>query len=117
MSDDDDDGFMMEEDEEFDFEFESGDDEAADGDDTDVDLENKYYAAKGLKDEDPDEALREFQGVLKAQEGTLGDWGFKALKQSLKLSFALGRLTNVFTVCFLLHSLTLLCHSHNRLEN
>ena len=41
MSDDDD--FMMEEDEEFDFEYESGEEE----EEGNVDLENKYYSAKG----------------------------------------------------------------------
>ena len=46
MSDDDD--FMMEEDEDFDFEYESGDEEGGEEDDANVDLENKYYSAKGM---------------------------------------------------------------------
>ncbi len=41
MSDDD---FMMEEDEDFDFEYESGAEEEGE---ENIDLENKYYAAKG----------------------------------------------------------------------
>ncbi len=68
MSDSDD--FMMEEDQDFDFEYESGEQEDDEGD---VDLENMYYSAKGLKDDAPEEALVEFRGVVAAQE-TPSDW-------------------------------------------
>lgn len=84
MSDDDD--FMVEDDEEdFDFEYEDEDNDAPD-----VDLENKYYGAKGMKEDAPDSALEEFQSVVNAEEEK-GDWGFKALKQMVKLTFKLGR--------------------------
>ena len=80
MSSDDD--FMMEED----FEFEN---EESDSDSGNIPLENSYYSAKGLKDEFPQEAIKEFQAVLD-KEVERGDWGFKALKQMLKTSFKNG---------------------------
>ncbi|TPX43352.1 hypothetical protein SeMB42_g04758 [Synchytrium endobioticum] len=82
MSDVDDDNFMVEDgDEEYDFNYEDEDNE-----EPDVDLENKYYNAKGSKEDDPDRALREFQNVVES-ESPIGDWGFKSLKQMTKLSF------------------------------
>ncbi|TPX63054.1 hypothetical protein SpCBS45565_g06881 [Spizellomyces sp. 'palustris'] len=82
MSDMDDDDFMHEDDEEeFDFDYEDEDEE-----EPDVDLENKYYNAKGHKEDDPETAIKEFQKVVDAEEEK-GDWGFKALKQMVKLSF------------------------------
>ncbi|KAG0329398.1 hypothetical protein BGZ99_002109 [Dissophora globulifera] len=84
MSDDDD--FMMEEEEEEDYDFDYEDE---DGDEPDVGLENKYYNAKGHKEDEPETALEEFQGVVEA-ETEKGDWGFKALKQMVKLSFKMG---------------------------
>ncbi|RMZ89789.1 hypothetical protein DV736_g2994, partial [Chaetothyriales sp. CBS 134916] len=85
MSDDDD--FMQDSDaEQYDFEYED-DDEPEGGD---VDIENKYYNAKQLKADSPEEAIEEFLGV-QAMEEEKGDWGFKGLKQAIKLEFALGR--------------------------
>ncbi|KAK9728066.1 COP9/signalosome complex subunit Csn2 [Basidiobolus ranarum] len=79
MSDDD---FMMEEEEEeYDFDYEDDEQE-----EPDVDLENKYYNAKGRKEDDPDGAIEEFQSVVDSEEEK-GEWGFKALKQMVKLSF------------------------------
>ncbi|KAM3422313.1 hypothetical protein BST61_g2672 [Cercospora zeina] len=87
MSDDDD--FMQDSDEEnYDFEYEDDDD--ADGEDGDVDVENKYYNAKQMKGDNPEEAIQEFLGVP-ALEPEKGDWGFKGLKQAIKLEFKLGR--------------------------
>ncbi|CAO3644482.1 unnamed protein product [Mucor hiemalis] len=80
MSDDDD--FMLE-DEEEDYDFDYEDDEE---EEPDVDLENKYYNAKARKEDDPKEALVEFQSVVDTEEEK-GDWGFKALKQMIKISF------------------------------
>ncbi|KAF9187420.1 hypothetical protein BGZ51_006252 [Haplosporangium sp. Z 767] len=84
MSDDDD--FMMEEEEDEDYDFDYEDE---DGEEPDVDLENKYYNAKAHKEDEPETALVEFQGVVEA-ETEKGDWGFKALKQMVKLSFKMG---------------------------
>ncbi|KAJ3041216.1 COP9/signalosome complex subunit Csn2 [Rhizophlyctis rosea] len=83
MSDDDD--FMVEDDEEeFDFEYEDEDTE-----EPDADLENKYYNAKAHKEDDPDTAIQEFEAVVKAEEEP-GDWGFKATKQMVKVSYQMG---------------------------
>ncbi|KAJ3179013.1 COP9 signalosome complex subunit 2 [Gaertneriomyces sp. JEL0708] len=84
MSDDDD--FMHDDDdddEEYDFDYEDDDDE-----EPDVGLENRYYNAKGHNDDDPDTAIAEFQSVVESEEPK-GEWGFKALKQIVKLSFKL----------------------------
>ncbi|KAG2177107.1 hypothetical protein INT43_007763 [Umbelopsis isabellina] len=87
MSDDDD--FMMEDDEEYDFDYEDDEQE-----EPDVDLENKYYSAKARKEDDSEAAIQEFQDVVDTEEEK-GDWGFKALKQMVKLSFQLGRYEDV----------------------
>ncbi|KAI0600654.1 PCI-domain-containing protein [Biscogniauxia sp. FL1348] len=84
MSDDD---FMQESDEEqYDFEYEDDDDE----DSGDVDIENKYYNAKQMKTTDPEDAIDEFLGIPPL-ETEKGDWGFKGLKQAIKLEFRLER--------------------------
>jgi len=70
----------------YDFEYED-DDEDQGGD---VDIENKYYNAKQMKASDPEDAIDEFLGVP-TLESEKGDWGFKGLKQAIKLEFKLGR--------------------------
>ncbi|KAK4227499.1 putative COP9 signalosome complex subunit 2 [Podospora fimiseda] len=84
MSDDD---FMQASDEDFDFEYEDDD---GDDDNGDVDIENKYYNAKQIKTSDPEEALADFLSIP-ALEAEKGEWGFKGLKQAIKLEFKLGR--------------------------
>uniref|UniRef100_A0A0N5AFY3 COP9 signalosome complex subunit 2 n=1 Tax=Syphacia muris TaxID=451379 RepID=A0A0N5AFY3_9BILA len=60
------------------------------GSEPNVDLENQYYTAKTLKDEKRiDEALQGFEKVLEL-ETEKGEWGFKALKQMVKITFATG---------------------------
>lgn len=54
----------------------------------DVDLENQYYSSKALKEADAAAALQSFQRVLDLEEEK-GDWGFKALKQMIKINFRL----------------------------
>ncbi|TKA82277.1 COP9 signalosome complex subunit 2 [Cryomyces minteri] len=86
MSDDDDD-FMQDSDpDQYDFEYEDDDDEQG----GDVDIENKYYNAKQMKVDSPEEAIDEFLGVP-ALEPEKGDWGFKGLKQAIKLEFKMKR--------------------------
>uniref|UniRef100_A0A5F7ZD84 COP9 signalosome complex subunit 2 n=1 Tax=Macaca mulatta TaxID=9544 RepID=A0A5F7ZD84_MACMU len=53
-----------------------------------VDLENQYYNSKALKEDDSKAALSSFQKVLEL-EGEKGEWGFKALKQMIKINFKL----------------------------
>ncbi|KAI5710924.1 COP9 signalosome complex subunit 2 [Diaphorina citri] len=55
----------------------------------DVDLENQYYNSKALKEDDPKAALQSFQKVLDLESGERGEWGFKALKQMIKINFKL----------------------------
>lgn len=55
----------------------------------DVDLENQYYNSKALKEDDPKAALQSFQRVLELEGGEKGEWGFKALKQMIKINFKL----------------------------
>ena len=87
MSDDD---FMQASDEEYDFEYE---DEEED-DSGDVDIENKYYNAKQTKTSDPEEAVNEFLGIPPLEQEK-GEWGFKGLKQAIKLEFKLRRYQKV----------------------
>ncbi|KAK4997945.1 hypothetical protein LTR60_007707 [Cryomyces antarcticus] len=85
MSDDDD--FMQDSDpDQYDFEYEDDDDEQG----GDVDIENKYYNAKQMKVDNPEEAIDEFLSVP-ALEPEKGDWGFKGLKQAIKLEFKMKR--------------------------
>ncbi|KAK0730070.1 PCI domain-containing protein [Lasiosphaeris hirsuta] len=83
MSDDD---FMQASDEEYDFEYEDEEEE----DTGDVDIENKYYNAKQTKTSDPEEAVEEFLGIPPLEQEK-GEWGFKGLKQAIKLEFKLRR--------------------------
>ena len=53
----------------YDFEYEDDDEEET----GDVGIENKYYNAKQMKAENPDEAIEEFLG-LPALENEKGDW-------------------------------------------
>lgn len=55
----------------------------------DVDLENQYYNSKALKEDEPKAALQSFQKVLDLENGEKGEWGFKALKQMIKINFKL----------------------------
>ncbi|MCL4129183.1 UNVERIFIED_CONTAM: hypothetical protein GTU68_023257 [Idotea baltica] len=84
MSDGEDD-FMCDDEDEYDLEY-SEDSNS----EPDVDLENQYYNSKALKEEEPKAALASFQRVLDLESGDKGEWGFKALKQMIKINFKLG---------------------------
>ncbi|KAI6247599.1 COP9 signalosome complex subunit 2 [Erysiphe necator] len=84
MSDDDD--FMQDSDESYDFEYEEDEDE----DNGDVNIENKYYNAKQMKTSEPEDAIKEFLEIP-GLEKEKGDWGFKGLKQAVKIEFLLGK--------------------------
>ena len=49
-------------------------------------IENEYFSSKALKEDDPKGALARFQKVLEL-DTKKGEWGFKALKQMLKILF------------------------------
>jgi COP9 signalosome complex subunit 2 len=55
-----------------------------------VDIENKYYNAKQMKQDNPSEAIDEFLAVP-TLESEKTEWGFKGLKQAIKLEFKLAR--------------------------
>ncbi|TYJ57402.1 hypothetical protein B9479_001942 [Cryptococcus floricola] len=83
-----DDEFMMDDiadDEEYDFDYDDDDDDADDGD-AGGDVENQYYKAKALKDDDSAGALKAFRTIVEDQPEK-GEWGFKALKQMTKLNY------------------------------
>ena len=90
MSDMDDD-FMCDDDEDYDLEY--SEDSASE---PDVDLENQYYNSKALKEDDPNASLQSFQKVLDL-ETEKGEWGFKALKQMIKINFKLGHYDEMMT--------------------
>jgi COP9 signalosome complex subunit 2 len=71
----------MEDDEDYGFEYETASEE-----EQDVDIENQYYNAKGLRDTDTAASLQAFEQVI-AMEPEKGEWGFKALKQIIKVLF------------------------------
>jgi len=75
----------MSDDEDYGFEYSDESDA-----DQDVDIENAYYTAKGLAESDPALALERLEKVIK-MEKEKGEWGFKALKQIVKLLFKAGR--------------------------
>lgn len=54
-------------------------------------MENQYYNSKALKEDDPKAAVASFQKVLDLEGGEKGEWGFKALKQMIKINFKLVR--------------------------
>jgi COP9 signalosome complex subunit 2 len=83
MSDFDDDDFMVEDDEVYDFDSEYDDENEEE--EQNVDLENKYYNAKALKEDSPEDAIREFQNVIES-DTEQSDWSFKASKQTVKVS-------------------------------
>lgn len=74
--------------EESDYELEYSEDSTSETE-SDVNLENQYYCAKSLKEEDLNGSLGAFQRVLELQGESKGIWGFKALKQLVKIYFQL----------------------------
>lgn len=63
-----------------------------------MDVENKYYNAKQMKEDAPEEAIKEFLEVPKVEmeeKGEKGEWGFKALKQAIKTELQEGKYDEV----------------------
>lgn len=58
-------------------------------------MENKYYNAKQMKADNPEEAITEFLQV-RSLETEKGEWGFKGLKQAVKLEFLLHKYNDVW---------------------
>ena len=79
----------MSDDEMEDYGFEYSDDED-DGDDEEADIENQYYNSKALVEAGNHAgALAGFAQVV-SMEPEQGEWGFKSLKQIVKLHFSSG---------------------------
>lgn len=79
-------------DEEMDNAFEYSDEEE-EADDGEIQLENEYYNAKGLRETDLGEAAAAFEKVIELdREGgnENGQWSYKALKQLVKLYLRAG---------------------------
>ncbi|KAI9915997.1 hypothetical protein PsorP6_007529 [Peronosclerospora sorghi] len=81
--------------EEYDFDYSDEDEDMEDAENADmhVQIENAYYSAKQLLESEPPErelALKSLRQVLGLQNEQT-DWGFKALKRSVKLLFELQR--------------------------
>nr|XP_016461561.1 PREDICTED: COP9 signalosome complex subunit 2-like [Nicotiana tabacum] len=70
-----------------DYGFEYSDEEP---EEQDVDIENQYYNSKGLVETEPEAALEGFAEVVR-MEPEKAEWGFKALKQTVKLYYKLGK--------------------------
>ncbi|KAI0785294.1 PCI domain-containing protein [Irpex lacteus] len=81
--DDDDADYMQGSDDDYGFDYSDGDEGSGN---ESADVENLYYTAKSKREDEPEQALKEFRAIVD-QEEEKGDWGFKALKQSTKLLF------------------------------
>lgn len=82
-----DDEFMMDDaadDEEYDFDYDDDDD--GDIADETGDVENQYYKAKSLKEDNAEGALKAFKTIVDEQPER-GEWGFKSLKQMTKMNY------------------------------
>jgi len=73
--------------EDLDFEnYEDDGDGGIDDNDPNVQIQNLYFNSKGQREESPHEALEGFKNILDI-ESEKGEWGFKALKEIVKLEF------------------------------
>ena len=75
--------------------YNDGDSSGCDEDGPDVRMENMYYEGKTQKESDSSAALSCFKQVLQIEEEEMQEkceWGFKALKQMMKIHFKLVRI-------------------------
>jgi COP9 signalosome complex subunit 2 len=77
--------FMYDQDDDYGLEFASESEES----ETDVNIENEYYQAKAAKEDNPQAAISGFERVLELEDRK-GEWGFKSLKQMMKILFRKG---------------------------
>jgi len=50
-------------------------------------LVNQFYSSKAQKENDMKASLISFQKVLDLEAGKKGEWGFRALKQMVKINY------------------------------
>lgn len=86
----------MSDDEEYEFEYSDQEEEQEEEQDTvAIEIENKYYGSKSVRESDLSAAADGFKDVLRLEasksDGSLAEWGFKATKQLVKLSFRRGK--------------------------
>ena len=76
----------------------SGSDIASDGSESDgeVDIENEFEKALQYVEDDPEESLQLFQKVLELEDPP-GEWGFKAVQQTINLCLRIGNLDKMLT--------------------
>ena len=48
-----------------------------------------YFTSQALKEDNPAAALASFYKVIELEAGEKGEWGFKALKQMIKINYKL----------------------------
>jgi COP9 signalosome complex subunit 2 len=104
MSDDEEDyeyEYDDEQDEEMEDKFEYTDEEE-EADDGEIKMENEYYNAKGLRDNNVNEAIQAFEKVIttdsedvSSQGKKFGQWSFKAIKQLIKLHLRTGNSSEI----------------------
>lgn len=78
--------------ESYEFEFEDENEDIAEEQVPDSDLENKYYYAKGLKDDSLSSAIKEFEAIVHYEATTQDEftWRLRACKQLMKLFYKSG---------------------------
>lgn len=83
--------------ESYEFEFEDENEDIAEDQVPDSNLENKYYCAKGLKDDSTAIAIQELETLLHTEASSLDDytWCFRSCKQLMKLYYKEGQLDKV----------------------
>lgn len=61
--------------------------------------QNKYYNAKGLKEDNPEDAIKEFRSIIDLRNSSYdedsAEWIFKSLKQIMKVNFHAGNFPQV----------------------
>lgn len=72
-----------------------GDDDSGNGDDEGVEIENQYYNSKVIIEESIPDAIKSYEKVVDLEGGEKSEWGFKALKKIVKLSFKTGKFENM----------------------
>lgn len=68
-----------------------GDDDDDDEGSNGVVIENQYYNSKALVEDSIPEAIKSYEKVVDLENGEKSEWGFKALKKVVKLSFKTGK--------------------------
>jgi len=77
-----------------------GNEDDANNSDEDADgaaIENQYYNSKPLVEDSIPEAIKSYEKVVDLENGVKSEWGFKALKKVVKLSFKIKKFEAMLT--------------------